>query len=377
MRLYDNEAGTIQLRQTGEANWQYLTHSTDEEGRLWVEFTAYNMFDYREIRVRKLDHEGNPLDGAGFDIRKIGDSSFPLYRAYTGNPLEPEESKRLSEIGYFYLYTVGVEKYVDLEYSQPLRLSIGEYEVSESVAPNGYQLSDQVFQFALNEEGKFVIGETVIEDETDPLPEGYDIIDGVLQVTLEDELAPIDLELLKVDSISSRRLEGAEFSIEKQNSAGDYELIVGGLAPDPNDSSLFNALDLTEGFYRIKEVKSPDGYRKLPGYFILEISYREEPEVENDRVVPGKEAGTLKVEVSYYPNEEAETPDLQQELEYELLDTNRIRLRLSVGNDSENPLPATGGSGRLFYILLAAFFVALAGAAYGLHVRQSKKEGAR
>ncbi len=377
LRLYDNEAGTIQLRQTGEANWQYLTHSTDEEGRLWVEFTAYNMFDYREIRVRKLDHEGNPLDGAGFDIRKIGDSSFPLYRAYTGNPLEPEESKRLSEIGYFYLYTVGVEKYVDLEYSQPLRLSIGEYEVSESVAPNGYQLSDQVFQFALNEEGKFVIGETVIEDETDPLPEGYDIIDGVLQVTLEDELAPIDLELLKVDSISSRRLEGAEFSIEKQNSAGDYELIVGGLAPDPNDSSLFNALDLTEGFYRIKEVKSPDGYRKLPGYFILEISYREEPEVENDRVVPGKEAGTLKVEVSYYPNEEAETPDLQQELEYELLDTNRIRLRLSVGNDSENPLPATGGSGRLFYILLAAFFVALAGAAYGLHVRQSKKEGAR
>ncbi|MGD1370050.1 SpaA isopeptide-forming pilin-related protein, partial [Enterococcus faecium] len=33
LRLYDNEAGTIQLRQTGEANWQYLTHSTDEEGR--------------------------------------------------------------------------------------------------------------------------------------------------------------------------------------------------------------------------------------------------------------------------------------------------------------------------------------------------------
>ncbi|MBH8458574.1 LPXTG cell wall anchor domain-containing protein, partial [Klebsiella pneumoniae] len=121
----------------------------------------------------------------------------------------------------------------------------------------------------------------------------------------------------------------------------------------------------------------PDSYRKLPGYFILEISYREEPDIENDRVVPGKEAGTLKVEISYYPNEEAETPDLQQELEYELLETNRIRLQLSVGNDPENPLPATGGSGRLFYILLAAFFMALAGAAYGLFVRQSKKEGAR
>lgn len=377
LRLYDNAIGTIQLKQTGEENWQYLTYTTDEEDRLWVAFTAYNTFDYREIRVRKLDHEGHTLDGAGFDIRKVGDSSFPLYRAYTGNPLEPEESKRLPGIGYFYSRAVGVEKYVDLNYDQPLHLSIGEYEVSESVAPNGYRLSDQVFQFALNEEGKFIIEDTVIEDETAPLPEGYEIIDGVLQVTLEDELAPIDLELLKIDSMNSRRLEGAEFSIEKQNSAGEYEIIEGGLAPDPNDSSLFNASDLLEGVYRIKEVKSPDSYRKLPGYFILEISYREEPDIENDRVVPGKEAGTLKVEISYYPNEEAETPDLQQELEYELLETNRIRLQLSVGNDPENPLPATGGSGRLFYILLAAFFMALAGAAYGLFVRQSKKEGAR
>lgn len=110
-----------------------------------------------------------------------------------------------------------------------------------------------MFQFALNEEGKFIIEDTVIEDETAPLPEGYEIIDGVLQVTLEDELAPIDLELLKIDSMNSRRLEGAEFSIEKQNSAGEYEIIEGGLAPDPNDSSLFNASDLLEGVYRIKE----------------------------------------------------------------------------------------------------------------------------
>ena len=222
LRLYDNAIGTIQLKQTGEENWQYLTYTTDEEDRLWVAFTAYNTFDYREIRVRKLDHEGHTLDGAGFDIRKVGDSSFPLYRAYTGNPLEPEESKRLPGIGYFYSRAVGVEKYVDLNYDQPLHLSIGEYEVSESVAPNGYRLSDQVFQFALNEEGKFIIEDTVIEDETAPLPEGYEIIDGVLQVTLEDELAPIDLELLKIDSMNSRRLEGAEFSIEKQNSAGEY-----------------------------------------------------------------------------------------------------------------------------------------------------------
>ncbi len=37
--------------------------------------------------VRKLDHEGNPLDGAGFDIRKIGILPSRCNRAYTGNPV--------------------------------------------------------------------------------------------------------------------------------------------------------------------------------------------------------------------------------------------------------------------------------------------------
>ncbi len=141
-----------------------------------------------------------------------------------------------------------------------------------------------MFQFALNEEGKFIIEDTVIEDETAPLPEGYEIIDGVLQVTLEDELAPIDLELLKIDSMNSRRLEGAEFSIEKQNSAGEYEIIEEAWHQIKRFFPI-QCFRLVGRVYRIKEVKSPDSYRKLPGYFILEISYREEPDIENDRVV--------------------------------------------------------------------------------------------
>lgn len=65
-----------------------------------------------------------------------------------------------------------------------------------------------------------------------------------------------------------------------------------------------------EGFYWIKEVKLLDGYRKFLGYFILEISYWEELEVENDWVVLGKEVGILKVEIFYYLNEEVEIFDL-------------------------------------------------------------------
>lgn len=80
-------------------------------------FIVYNMFDYWEIWVRKLDYEGNFLDGVGFDIRKIGDFFFLLYWVYIGNLLELEEMKCLFGIGYFYFYMIGVEKYVDLEYS--------------------------------------------------------------------------------------------------------------------------------------------------------------------------------------------------------------------------------------------------------------------
>ena len=51
-----------------------------------------------------------------------------------------------------------------------------------------------------NEERKFVIGETVIEDRNCSVTGGYDIIDGVLQVTLEDELSHQSIwNLLKVD----------------------------------------------------------------------------------------------------------------------------------------------------------------------------------
>lgn len=379
LRLYDNDEGTIQIRQVNVEDWRYLSYTTDSEGRLWVEFTAYNTFDYREVSVRKLDHNGDPLNGAGFDIRKVNDSSFPLYRAYTGNPLEPDESRRLDGIGYFYLYTVGVEKYVDLEYSQPLRLSIGGYEVSESVAPNGYQLSDQIFRFELNEEGKFVIDGEVIEDEGGVLPEGFAIIDGVLQVTLQDELAPVDLELLKLDSTTNRRLQGAEFSIEKQNESGEYDLIENGLVPDQEDSARFSALDLTEGMYRIKEVQSPEGYMKLPGHFIMTISYREEAETDdNGQVIPGKEKGSLKAEIAYYPSGDSGDPAMTQELTYELLDNNRISIQLEVGNDPERPLPATGGPGRHLYLFIAAILVAIAGiTGCVLAFRHFKREGVK
>ncbi len=374
LQVYANNEGTIQYRRINETQWRYLTYTEDEDGLLWVEYTVYNTFRYREVRVRKLDHEGVPLDGAGFDIKKTDDDGFPLYRAYTGNPLESIEGRRETGIGYFYLYTLGVEKYQDLEYSKPLRLGIGSYEITESVAPMGYQLSDQTLSFELNEEGQFVINGKAIVNESELLDEGYEIIDGVLQVTIANQLAPIDLELFKLDSANNQPLQGAEFSIEQEQS-GDYVLIEDGLTPDQEDLSKFIAQDLSVGNYRIKEVAAPDGYMKLPGHFILTISYRESAELEGETVIPGKEKGSLKTEVAYYPDGGTENPSVTEEITYELTAENRIQLLLNIGNDSEKPLPATGGSGPYLYFMIAALLVGISVLIGGMIVVKNHQKG--
>ncbi len=200
--------------------------------------------------MKKVDQNGEPLDGAGFDIKKTDDSEFPLYRAYTGNPLDTTTQE--PGIGSFYLYRVGLDKYEDLAYTDPLKLAVGKYEISEAVAPNGYQLSDQTASFGLNEEGQFVINGVAITDETADLGEDYAIIDGVLQVTLKNELAPLDLTLFKLDSTNNQKLPGATFSLEREV-AGDYELIADGLTPDQADLSKFLSQDLAAGNYGSKK----------------------------------------------------------------------------------------------------------------------------
>ena len=64
-------------------------------------------------------------------------------------------------------------------------------------------------------------------------------------------------------------------------------MIDDGLTPDQADLSKFLSQDLAAGNYRIKEETAPDGYMRLPGYFILTISYRS-AETSGGKVIPGK-----------------------------------------------------------------------------------------
>lgn len=368
----------IRLKQINAADWTFLSYTVDEtDNTLWIEFEVENTFLYREVRVKKLDANDQLLNGAGFTITKENDASFPAYRAYTGNPLEPNTERQADGIGYFYAYRYHTEKYADLDYDIPLRLMPGEYTVTESVAPSGYQLSNKVFQFEVNEEGNFIVDGINLDEESAQSPTGYQMIDDILELTLTNDLAPIDLTLEKLDSVTKRKLEGASFSIEKQLEDG-FELIEDGLVVNEDDLATFVAKELTAGNYRIIETEAPEGYRKLQGYFLLTISYREQAALDGDsKVIPGKEKGSLKAEIAYYPTMDASSPAETKELTYELIDNERIALSVEVGNDTENPLPATGGQGRQIFMLISAILVGLAGIVGGsyFYYQNKRKKG--
>lgn len=376
LQVHNNDR--IRLKQINATDWTFLAYTVDEtDDTLWIEFEVENTFLYREVRVKKIDKNNQLLNGAGFTITKENDTSFPAYRAYTGNPLEPNTERQADGIGYFYAYRYHTEKYADLDYDIPLRLMPGEYTVTENVAPNGYQLSDKVFRFEVNEEGNFIVDGINLDKESAQSPTGYQLVDDILELTLTNDLAPIDLMLEKLDSVTKKKLEGASFSIEKQLDNG-FELIEEGLTVDEKDPASFISKDLEAGNYRIIETSAPKGYRKLPGYFLLTISYREEAEFdENSKVIPGKEKGSLKAEIAYYPTMDASSPVETKELTYELIDNERIELSVEVGNDTENSLPATGGRGRQIFMLISAILVGLAGIVGGsyFYYQNKRKKG--
>lgn len=111
---------------------------------------------------------------------------------------------------------------------------------------------------------------------------------------------------------------------------------------------------------------------------MLTISYREQAALDGDsKVIPGKEKGSLKAEIAYYPTMDASSPAETKELTYELIDNERIALSVEVGNDTENPLPATGGQGRQIFMLISAILVGLAGIVGGsyFYYQNKRKKG--
>ena len=197
--------------------------------------------------------------------------------------------------------------------------------------------------------------------EETPVGNGYTLVSAVwgtgaeaLTKTFTNRLNRIDIDIIKVDdSDVPVPLSGAEFKLEKYKGTDgsgndEYEevaaystnIIVGSEGSEKGKAHLRN---LSDGTYRLREMKAPDGYTLLSMPLIFTV--------EGGAVtVPGDDNTTY-----IYTQKTDSTPDT-----YTIRNTPAARL------------PATGGTGTLIYTVTGALLILLAGVL--LAVRKRKNE---
>ena len=222
-----------------------------------------------KIKFKKIDQDGNPLEGATFQLfKKNNDGNWDGH----GQPI-----------------TTGKNGIV--EYS---KLPKGEYQLKETSAPDGYEkLEGAILEFEVDASGNIHRSEET-NATTDPNKQSVNVDEsGSIAIPIVNK-KPQKIQFEKVDaSEKTTKLEGAEFEVwYKANETDEdyttklkvYEKTVNGkterlvLKEDDNiptgykpvegdkfvtgkDGLVgFNVLD--NGYYALKEVKAPNGYIK-------------------------------------------------------------------------------------------------------------------
>ena len=222
-----------------------------------------------KIKFRKIDQDGNPLEGATFQLfKKNNDGNWDGH----GQP-----------------FTTGKDGIV--EYS---KLPKGEYQLKETSAPAGYEkLEGAILEFKVDASGNIHRSEKT-SATTDPNKQPVYVDEsGSIAIPIVNK-KPQKIKFEKVDaSDKTTKLEGAEFEVwYKANETDEdyttklkvYQKTVDGkaerlvLKEDDNiptgythvegdkfvtgtDGLVeFNVLD--NGYYALKEVKAPKGYIK-------------------------------------------------------------------------------------------------------------------
>ena len=222
-----------------------------------------------KIKFRKIDQDGNPLEGATFQLfKKNNDGNWDGH----GQP-----------------FTTGKDGIV--EYS---KLPKGEYQLKETSAPDGYEkLEGAILEFEVDASGNIHRSKGT-NDTTDTNKQPVYVDEsGSIAIPIVNK-KPQKIKFEKVDASDKKtKLEGAEFEVwYKANETDEgyttqlkvYEKTVNGKAerlvlkeddniptgytPVKGDKFVtgkdglveFNVLD--NGYYALKEVKAPKGYIK-------------------------------------------------------------------------------------------------------------------
>lgn len=214
-------------------------YSVNEENGV-VTITAIDQLI--EITLNKEDLGGNPLSGAEFTLTgKFSDTQA--------------ESKTLALEGSSYVFS-GL-------------IAGEEYTLTETKAPEGYELIADGFTFTVNTDGNINLadGQRAAANGA----EGYRIEDGNT-ITAQD--APIEVELKKqAEGENGKALssavfkvtpaEGSSFVNEDLNASG--VTLTASAADGTIDTSALDAQLIAGNSYVIEEVTPPAGYEKITG----------------------------------------------------------------------------------------------------------------
>ena len=213
------------------------TYVTDMNGEIYVDELAFGEYQFREKRAP----EGYKLDSTPIDFKITEKETDVTYKAYNTRKAGTIRLFKLDENGvpvaggvYALMnadkevideYTTNQDGYVYIE-----NLEWGTYYIKETKAPNGYKL-----------------------DETE-----YEVVVDAKHITIDvksvDETKKGSVVLTKYDEIGKNTLEGAVFSLYKN----DGTVVKEGLTTDADGKVQVDGLEW--GSYYFKETKAPQGY---------------------------------------------------------------------------------------------------------------------
>lgn len=248
---------------------------TNIEGNL-VERDPTNPNNYRIVNKSvqygffKQDEEGNPIEGVRFNV--------------TNNEgLHSDRTKYSQSDGFVSLTALS-------------QFPNTSWTLSESEVPLGYQSTDQTWTFTVDENG--IVEKVLVQGE-------HFFSDGNIIVGDEDQPKVLTNRRLTRDlifykkGINQVRLGGAEFSLQQvePDENGNYLDVENGIkmtdqtefiGPDNDNATPIRFERLPQGYYRIKETQTPEGYIETPyAYSIVEMRFSESTNTLTPVIVEG------------------------------------------------------------------------------------------
>ena len=248
-----------------------------------------------DVSLQKTDENGNTLTGATFVLKDKNGTEIP----FTENP----DTKGLHQLD---------------------NIIPGEYELFETVAPDGYQALEKIGDLTIDKYGipTFTPNPSLNQNITASLnPDSKDNISIILS-DIKNVLKPVDLTVNKTDD-QGNALEGAQFTLTDASGATFTSTVAG---------SVFTFAGLKPGTYTLKETDAPDGYRLLNKPIEIVIDELGNVTVDGDKqenvLVSGEKHNQIEIDVK---------------------------------NEPKAPLPSTGGPGTLLFTLIGVLAVTAAG----------------